>query len=127
MLRLMGERKEINVVNDQVGSPTYAADLARAIMTIITDKDWKPGIFHFANGGSISWYQFAEAIRNLTGSNCLVNPIPTSDYPTPARRPSYSVFDTSRIQETFGISIKDWKESLKECLEKIQGPSKIVL
>jgi dTDP-4-dehydrorhamnose reductase len=119
MLRLMSERNEINVVNDQVGSPTYAADLAEAIMQIIHSGTRNPGIYHYANAGAISWYDFALAIKELSGSSCQVHPIPSSQYPTPAKRPMYSVFDTTKIQQTFGIRLKDWKESLKNCLAKI--------
>jgi dTDP-4-dehydrorhamnose reductase len=120
MLRLMSERNEINVVNDQVGSPTYAADLAEAIMHIIHSGTWLPGIYHYANAGAISWCDFALAIKELSGSNCKVHPIPSSQYPTPAKRPMYSVFDTTKIQQAFGIALKDWKESLSVCLRKIK-------
>ncbi|MBL7746352.1 MAG: dTDP-4-dehydrorhamnose reductase [Chitinophagaceae bacterium] len=127
MLKLMSEREEINVVSDQTGSPTYAADLAEAIMQII---QWlqthsplpstESHIYHYSNQGIISWYDFALAIKELTGSTCKVNPIPTSQYPTPARRPAYSVLDKSKIQETFSIQLKDWKESLADCLGKLK-------
>ena len=116
MLRLMSEKKEINVVNDQVGSPTYAGDLARAILDIISSGNWHPGIYHFSNKGVISWYDFAVAIKELSGSSCTVHPIPSSAYPTPARRPSYSVMDTSRISDVYGIELSGWKVSLTECL-----------
>lgn len=118
MLRLMSEKPEINVVSDQVGSPTYAADLAKAILTIVSSGNWHPGIYHFSNKGVISWYDFAVAIRELSGSHCVVNPIPSSAYPTPAKRPSYSVMDTSRINEVYGIELEEWKNSLIECLKK---------
>lgn len=118
MLRLMSEKPEINVVSDQVGSPTYAADLAKAILTIVSSGNWHPGIYHFSNKGVISWYDFAVAIRELSGSHCVVNPIPSSAYPTPAKRPSYSVMDTSRINEVYGIELGEWKNSLIECLKK---------
>jgi dTDP-4-dehydrorhamnose reductase len=125
MLRLMSEKEQLNVVSDQVGSPTHAADLADAIMQIIRHlqtKDSSPatgGIYHYSNEGVISWYDFAVAIKELSGSACKVNPIPTSQYPTPAKRPAYSVFDKTKITETFGISLQDWKSSLKECLLKL--------
>lgn len=119
MLRLMSEKPEINVVSDQVGSPTYAADLAKAILTIVSSGNWHPGIYHFSNEGVISWYDFAVAIRELSGSHCIVNPIPSSAYPTPARRPSYSVMDTSRINEVYGIKPEGWKSSLDKCLAKL--------
>ncbi|TXJ23357.1 MAG: dTDP-4-dehydrorhamnose reductase [Chitinophagaceae bacterium] len=119
MLRLMSERTEINVVNDQVGSPTYAADLAKAILSIVSSGNWYPGIYHFSNKGVISWYDFAVAIKELSGSHCTVNPIPSSAYPTPARRPFYSVMDTSRIVEVYGIEPEDWKSSLVKCLKRL--------
>jgi dTDP-4-dehydrorhamnose reductase len=130
MLRLMKERTEISVVNDQIGSPTYAADLAGAILKIISGFAFQavpagrqvsdfPGIYNFSNNGVISWYEFALAIKELTGSQCRVNPIPTSQYPTPAKRPMYSVLDKRKIQGTFDIKLKDWKESLATCLSRI--------
>lgn len=122
MAKLMQEKEEINVVNDQIGSPTYAGDLAEAILQIISSGNWHPGIYHFSNKGIISWYDFALAINELTGSNCNINPIPTSQYPTAARRPRYSVLENSKIQETFNISPKDWKARLQTCLKKIKIP-----
>lgn len=125
MMKLMSEKDEINVVNDQFGSPTYAADLAEAVMQIIANcqlpiANCEPGIYHYSNNGIISWYDFAQAIKEISGSNCKVNPIPTSQYPTPAKRPAYSAFDKTKIQQVFGIDLKDWKESLKICLQKIK-------
>jgi dTDP-4-dehydrorhamnose reductase len=125
MMNLMIEKTEIGVVSDQIGSPTYAADLAEAILQIIQDcglqtADWHPGIYHFSNEGIISWYDFALAINELNGSNCKVNAIPTSAYPTPAKRPAYSVLDKTKIQKTFGIHLKNWKDSLAICIEKIK-------
>ena len=126
MLRLMSEKDLISVVNDQIGSPTYAADLARAILFIIDNTEsaigkWQPGIYNYSNEGIISWYEFAEAIKKIIKCPCDVKPIPTSAYPTPAKRPAYSVLDKTRIVETFGIRLKDWKESLELCIEKIKG------
>ncbi len=126
MLRLMKERESINVVADQQGCPTYAADLATAIMEIIKQLPYpydttnpSANIFNYSNSGAINWHQFAMAIKELSGSNCVVNPIPSSQYPTPAKRPAYSVMDTSKIREAFNISIPDWKESLKKCIAVI--------
>lgn len=121
MLRLFSERESLNVVNDQYGCPTYAADLATAIMTIVeqTDTETKNGIYNYSNEGIITWYQFALAIKEAVNSKCSINPIPTSSYPTPATRPQYSVLDTSKIKETFGMAIPNWKYSLKECLSLI--------
>jgi dTDP-4-dehydrorhamnose reductase len=120
MLRLMKERESINVVDDQLGCPTYAADLAVAIMEIINKSsihNFQYSIFNYCNAGIISWYDFAVAIKELSGSNCIVNPIPTLQYPTPARRPQYSVLDTGLIKNIFGVAIPEWKESLKNCLQ----------
>ena len=118
MLRLMKEKEQLNVVSDQEGCPTYAADLAATIMQIITSGKAaeQPGIYNYSNTGVINWYQFAVAIKELSGSKCLVNPIPSSNYPTPAKRPSYSVMDTAKIQQTFNIAIPFWKDSLQKCL-----------
>lgn len=120
MLKLMSEREEINVVSDQVGSPTYAADLAAAILQIISSEKWVPGIYHYSNDGVISWYDFAVAIKELSASSCKINPITTPQYPTPAKRPAYSVLDKSKIQSAFNIPEKNWKESLSVCLDKLQ-------
>ncbi len=123
ILKLLSVRNEISVVNDQVGSPTYAADLAEIIIKIIKSDIEKPnpdtgGIYHFSNEGVISWFDFALAIKELSGSTCKVNPIDSSFFPTVAKRPQYSVFDKSKIQQTLGIELKDWKLSLAECLKK---------
>jgi dTDP-4-dehydrorhamnose reductase len=119
MLKLMEEKESITVVNDQVGNPTYAADLAEVILQIIASQQWQPGIYHYSNTGNISWYDFAVAIKELTRSNCNVSPIPTTQYPTPAKRPGYSVLDTAKIQQSFGMGLKNWKESLASCIEKL--------
>jgi len=119
MLRLMSERDSINVVSDQQGCPTYAADLAAAIMKIIESPVKLSGstIFNYSNVGAINWYQFAEAVKELSKSNCIVHPIPAAQYPTPAKRPSYSVMDTTKIQQTFNLAIPQWKDSLVKCLQ----------
>jgi dTDP-4-dehydrorhamnose reductase len=121
MLRLMKERESISVVNDQQGCPTYAADLSDAIMQIISKNQQsaisnQQSIYNYSNSGVINWYQFAVAIKELTNSKCIVNSIPSSQYPTPAKRPQYSVLDTTKIRETFAISIPAWKDSLIKCL-----------
>lgn len=121
MLRLMGEKESIAVVSDQWGSPTYAADLAEAILLIIESGSWLPGIYHFSNEGVISWAQFADEIRKLTASQCTVQFISTEQYPTPARRPAYSVMDKTRIVSAYGIALKPWQESLRACLQKLQS------
>jgi dTDP-4-dehydrorhamnose reductase len=123
MLRLMRERESINVVSDQFGSPTYAADLAKAILDILnatnSGVENREGIYHFSNNGIISWFDFAVAIKEISGSNCKVNPIPTSAYPTPAKRPAYSAFDKQKIQQAFPITVPDWKESLEKFFERL--------
>jgi dTDP-4-dehydrorhamnose reductase len=119
MRKLMSEREDLNVVNDQVGSPTYAADLAEVIMQIISGGNWVPGMYHFSNTGVISWYDFAVAINELSGLTCRVHPIPGSQYPTPAKRPAYSAMDTAKIFSTFGCKPKNWKDSLQVCLQKL--------
>ncbi len=120
MSRLMQERDSLNVVNDQIGSPTYAADLAQAIMTIITHKKWESGIYHFSNEGEISWYEFALAIQEIGGFDCLVSGIPSSAYPTPAKRPQYSLLDKTKIKNTFGVVVPDYKESLARCMKLLE-------
>jgi dTDP-4-dehydrorhamnose reductase len=126
MMKLMSEKNEINVVSDQLGSPTYAADLAEVILQIIQELTHYSslthgGIYHFSNDGAISWYDFAVEIKRLIGADCKVNPIPTTAYPTPAKRPAYSVLDKTKIQNQFGIPLKDWKNSLAVCVEKIKA------
>lgn len=116
MMRLMSERNEINVVADQIGSPTYAADLAKVILDVIVSGKWLAGIYHFSNEGKISWYEFALAIKELLNSSCIVHPIPASAYPTPARRPSFSLLNKEKIKTVYGVEIPDWKESLEKCI-----------
>lgn len=116
MLKLMQERDSLNVVNDQIGSPTYAADLAQAIMTIITHSSWQAGIYHFSNEGEISWYEFALAIQEIGGFECSVSGISTSAYPTPAKRPQYSLLDKSKIKAIFGVVVPEYRESLIKCM-----------
>jgi dTDP-4-dehydrorhamnose reductase len=124
MMRLFKEKSEINVINDQFGSPTYAADLAAVILNFIEQteqgKDFS-GIVNYSNSGVTTWYEFAEEIKSLVNSNCKINPIPTSSYPTPAKRPLYSVLDTSKIKELLQIEIPSWKESLKECVHILKA------
>ncbi len=119
MIRLMNERESIGVVNDQLGCPTYAVDLAEAIMQIIGTKNMEPGIYHYSNQGQISWYEFAEEISSCIHSTCIVNPISTLQFPTPAARPAYSVLDTEKIKSTFHIDIPNWKSSLHNCIGKM--------
>ena len=116
ILRLLQEKPFINVVGDQVGSPTYAADLAKAILEIISSNNWKSGIYNYSNEGVISWHTFAKAIAELSGIATPIHSIPTTEYPTPAQRPAWSVLDKSKIKAVYGLQIRDWKEALKECI-----------
>lgn len=120
MLRLMKERDAIGVVNDQVGSPTYAGDLAQVILAIIVDVNWKPGIYHYSNEGEISWFDFAIAIKELTNSGCIVNGVSTAEYPTPAKRPAYSLLNKNKIKKVYGIEIPNYKDSLRHCLNRLE-------
>ncbi len=121
MMRLMRERDSINVVNDQVGSPTYAADLATTMLGIIRSGKWIPGIYNYSNEGVISWHRFADSIRQLIGSACMVNPIPSGSFPTPAKRPGYSVLNKSKIRETYHLDIPAWEDSLRICIQRLNG------
>ena len=126
MMRLMNERNELNVVSDQIGSPTYAADLANAILTIINNcqlsiVNWVPGIYHYSNEGKISWFEFALAIKELTGSKAIVHPILTAGYPTPARRPKFSLLNKDRIRTVYQLEIPAWKDSLVNCIQQLQS------
>ena len=122
MIRLMQEKDVIGVVNDQLGCPTYAADLAQAIIQIIlqleSDRHVQGGVFHFCNSGYTSWYQFALLIRDLKKLDCTINPILTSDFPTRAKRPHYSVLDTAKINRVFGIRPASWEDALRRCIAK---------
>ena len=117
MRKLGAEKEEINVVADQIGTPTYAADLAKAIVEIIPQmNEQNKGVYHFTNEGVCSWYDFATEIMAMSGLNCKVNPIPTSAYPTKAKRPYYSVLSKQKIKQTFGMEIEHWRKSLEKCL-----------
>jgi dTDP-4-dehydrorhamnose reductase len=126
MMQLMSEKDQVKVIKDQLGSPTNAADLAETIFNIIgychlQIYNWTPGIYNFTNEGIISWYDFAKAIKEITNSPCDVKPISTKEYPTPAKRPAYSVLDKAKIQQTFGVKLKKWEDSLKNCIKKLQN------
>lgn len=119
MIRLGKEKPSLGVIFDQIGTPTYARDLAVAIMTAI-NKGVVPGIYHFSNEGVTSWYDFTKAIHRVAGiTTCDVRPLHTSEYPTPAARPHFSVLDKTKIKKTYGIEIPYWEDSLKECIEKL--------
>ena len=123
MLRLMQEKEELRIVNDQHGTPTYAKDLAEAITIILEyayEDVWKEGIYHFSNLGETTWYGFAEKIKELSNiENCRLKPIETKNYPTAAVRPMYTVLDKSKIQDNFHFIIPHWEESLKKFIEKL--------
>lgn len=122
--RLSAERDSLKVVNDQIGSPTYAPDIAATIMQIIehiesgNDAEKYHGLYHFSNAGFISWYEFAKKIVQLSHNKCVINSCPSSEYPTPAKRPHNSRLSKTKIENTFGIAIKPWQESLRNCLTK---------
>lgn len=122
--RLAAEREKLTVIYDQIGTPTYAGDLAISIISIINyqQKNGKrTGIYHFSNEGVCSWYDFACEITELTGGKAKIIPIETKDYPSPTQRPYYSVLNKSKIKTTFEIEIPHWKESLKVCLNKLEN------
>ena len=119
MLRLMSEKDTLNVVNDQVGSPTYAADLAQVILTILDSTKWVSGMYHYSNAGEISWYDFAQDIKEIAQKTCEISGIPASSYPTPAQRPAYSLLDKSKIKAIYGIEPVDYKISLRTMMDKM--------
>ena len=119
MLRLAEKNDEIKVVCDQIGTPTYARDLAAAIVTVLRSHQWIPGIYHFTDEGAASWYDFAKAIFRLAGKQVKVKPILTEDYPTPASRPAYSILDRSLIKATYGVTIPHWEEALADCMAEL--------
>ena len=117
MLRLGREREKLSVVFDQVGTPTYAADLAAAIVTILNAPEFVPGIYNFSNEGVCSWYDFTLTIHRMAGiDTCRVSPIDTADYPSAATRPFYSVMNKKKIKATYGVEIPHWEESLQKCI-----------
>ncbi len=125
MRRLGATRDSINVVSDQVGSPTYAGDLADAIIKIVPNMNDKTnGVYHFTNAGVCSWYDFAHKIMDLSGLKCMVKPIPSLEYPTRARRPMYSVLDKEEIKQTFGVELRHWTDALVECIAKLNQTTK---
>lgn len=122
ILRLGAEKESLNVVADQIGSPTYCRDLARFILENLRNfSSHNQEIYHFSNLGIASWYEFAVEIMSLGNLSCQVSPIPTSGYPTPATRPSYSVMDKSKLMTDFNYTIPDWKQSLAECIRLLQS------
>ena len=124
MMRLMKERESLNIVADQKGRPTYAKDLAIATMKMIEalhDGKTINGVFHYANTGETTWFDFAAKIKAIAGLTCALNPIETKDFPTPAKRPAYSVLDTSKIEEALSLSIPHWEDALASCMKEISA------
>ena len=122
MMRLTLQNDEVRVVSDQIGTPTYAVDLARAIVAIISKRNFREGTYHYTNIGECSWWQFACEIARLAGyNNCKVIPCTTADYPTKARRPMNAVLDKTKFLRTFEIEIPGWRESLKKCIDELQA------
>ena len=120
MLKLGADRDELGIIADQIGSPTYAVDLAGAILGIIASGKDNYGIYHYSNEGSISWFDFAKAIFDISETQVKVNAIPTSAYPTKAARPKFSVMDKSKIKGAFGIEVPYWRDSLIKCIDKLK-------
>ena len=121
MLRLTEERDSLNVVFDQIGTPTYAYDLASLITRIIEDGQLdKTGIYHFSNEGAVSWYDFAKAISEIGGTTCDIRPCHTEEYPSKAQRPRFSVLDKTKVKETFKVTIPYWRDSLADCIKRIK-------
>jgi len=124
MLRLGKEKESLGVIFDQVGTPTYARDLAKAILEILScrpelDSGSQVQIYHYSNEGVLSWYDFAKEIMRMAKLECVINPIETKEYPTPATRPHYSLLNKSKIKKEFNLSIPYWKDSLDECMKKM--------
>ncbi|HEY4538875.1 MAG TPA: dTDP-4-dehydrorhamnose reductase [Faecalibacter sp.] len=117
MLRLFKEREEVSVIDDQIGSPTNAIDLADAIAQILSKDELTYGIYNYSNEGECSWFDFASKIKELTNASVIIHAIPTTAYPTPAKRPAYSLLDKTKIKETYQITIPHWEESLKKELK----------
>ena len=125
MIKLGNERDQLNVIFDQIGTPTYAGDLAMAILEIIRktesgESEFVPGTYHYSNEGVCSWYDFAIAIHQISGISCYVNAIESKDYPSPVTRPSYSVLNKSKIKTIFGIQIPYWRKSLEKCITELK-------
>jgi dTDP-4-dehydrorhamnose reductase len=119
MLRLMFQREQLKIVNDQIGSPTYAADLANIILLIVGHDVWNPGTYHFSNEGEITWFKFAQDIKKISGLECELVAVNSSEFPTIAQRPAFSLLDKSKIKQTFNIGVPDYYESLNSCLRQI--------
>jgi len=117
IINLMSKKDTLNVIDDQIGSPTYAEDLAKTILKIINYKDWIPGVYHYSNEGEISWFNFASSIKKLIGFSTEINAISSNQFSSKASRPSYSLLDKSKIKKTFNITIPRFENSLKKCIK----------
>jgi len=117
MMKLGAERDSLNVIFDQIGTPTYAADLAKTILQVLSHNDFVPGIYHFSDEGVCSWYDFTKSIHRIAGIQCDVHPIETKDYPVRTPRPHYSVLNKAKIKSTYDLVIPHWEESLVKCIE----------
>jgi dTDP-4-dehydrorhamnose reductase len=124
MLKLGADRDELSIIADQIGSPTYAIDLAGVILDVIASGKTEYGVYHYSNEGSISWFDFAKGIFDISNTKVKVNPIPTSAYPTKAVRPKFSVMDKTKIKTTFGIEVPYWRDSLVRCIEQLSVMNK---
>lgn len=121
MRNLMLKKHTISVVNDQIGSPTYAADLAEVILEIVNNDQWIPGLYHYSNEGKISWFDFANDIKYFSNFKTQIDGISTKDYPTAAKRPKYSLLDKTKIKETYNIKVPFYRDSLKKCIKILQN------
>ena len=123
MINLMKSKSELNVINDQVGSPTFAADLAEVILQIINANFWKPGIYHYTNFGKVSWFDFANDIKSIYGFNTSIDSISSQEYSIKTKRPKYSLLDNSKIINTFDINQMNYLDSLRKCIKILQNES----
>ncbi len=118
---LMKKNNSLSIIDDQIGSPTYANDLAEVIISIINYKEWIPGLYHYSNEGEVSWFDFAKLIKKYFGYNTYLKPISTFEYPTPAKRPYYSLLDKSKIKTTYNVNIPNYKSSLEKCIKILKN------
>ena len=123
MINLMKSKSELKIINDQVGSPTYAGDLAKTILDLITHKNWIPGIYHYTNFGKISWFDFANDIKSIYGFNTVINSMSSQEYSIKTKRPKYSLLDNSKIKNTFDINQMNYLDSLNKCIKILQNES----
>jgi len=123
MINLMKSKSELKVINDQFGSPTYAGDLAKTILDLITHKNWIPGIYHFTNLGKVSWFDFANDIKSIYGFNTSIDSISSKEYSIKTKRPKYSLLDNSKIKNTFDIIQMNYLDSLNKCIKILQNES----